>query len=122
MTEREQDDWLRASLQRVDPPDGFADRLIARLPDSSKAGQLPVRGSRWLSTWLTLPRLAWSPAMAAVLAAFVGAGTWEYQQWRDRRIQAERAREELVQALEITSEKVQNAKARLFRPGRGGIL
>ena len=32
MTEREQEDLLRESLRRVQPPDGFADRVMARLP------------------------------------------------------------------------------------------
>jgi len=66
--------------------------------------------------------MGWSPAMAAILVACLGAGSWEYAEWRDRRLRAERARDELIQALEITSAKVQETKARLLRPSKGGVL
>lgn len=113
MTEREQEDLLRESLRRVQPPDGFADRVMARVPHQP-----------WWSRWLApVRRAAWTPAIATLLVAFLGASSWEYAQWRDRRLQAERAHEELVQALVITTEKVQETKARLFRPrATRGIL
>jgi hypothetical protein len=121
VTEREQDSLLRKALQRVEPPDGFAERVLAKLPDRSLEKQRAPR-TRSLTSWWSFPRFAWAPAMVAVLVAFAGAGIWKYQESRERRIRAERAREELVQALEITSVKVREAKSRLFRPVRGGIL
>lgn len=113
MTEREQEDLLRESLRRVRPPDGFADRVMARLP----------RQPWWSRILVPARRAAWVPALATLLVTFMAAGSWEYAQWRDRRLRAERAHEELVQALEITTEKVQETKARLFRPrSMRGIL
>ena len=43
MTEREQDNLLRKALQRVEPPDGFADRVLAKLPDRSLEKQRAPR-------------------------------------------------------------------------------
>lgn len=113
MTEREQEELLRDSLRRVQPPDGFADRVMARLP----------RQPWWYRLLAPARRAAWIPALATLLVAFLGASSWQYVQWRDQRLRAERAHEELVQALEITTEKVQATKARLFRPrSTKGIL
>ncbi len=121
MTEREQEEILRETFQRVEPPDGFADRVMARLPRSVGSAD-DVRQVSWWRRWLGAPKLAWNPAMAAMLVALLGAGSWEYAEWRDRRVRAERARNELIEALEITTGKVQATRARLFRSPAGGRL
>jgi hypothetical protein len=119
VTEREQEQLLRDALQRMEPPDGFADRVMARLPHATSAS---ARKPNLWARWLSPPKLGWNPAMAALLVALLGAGSWEYADWRDRRVRAEHARNELIEALEITTGKVQATKARLFRSPAGGLL
>jgi hypothetical protein len=61
------------------------------------------------------------PAAAAVLITVLGAGSWEYSRARQQRIEAERAKAELIQALEVTSAKLQATQARLLRT-TGGLI
>jgi len=91
------EEQLRASLQRKDPSEGFADRVLLRVRQKRRWGGMQPR--RWL-------------AAAALL--FVTSGSLLYWQ-REQRIQAEgeRARAELVQALQISSEKLNLALKKL---------
>lgn len=84
---------LSASLQRKEPSEGFAERVMARLP----------KESRWKG-WR--PR-RWLAAAALLLVTSSSLLYWQ----RERRMQAEgeQARAELVQALRISSEKLNQA-------------
>ena len=96
---------LREALKRVEPPAGFADRVMARVP---------ARRSTWF------PR-NWITAAAAVLIAVVGAGSWEYQRAREERLAAEQAKAELIFALELTSSKLQATRSKLLRHTGGSL-
>lgn len=96
---------LREALKRVEPPPGFADRVMARVPARRGAA---------------IPR-SWMAAAAAVLVAVVGAGSWEYQRTRDQRIAAEKAKAELIFALELTSSKLQATRSKLLRHTGGPL-
>ena len=96
---------LREALKRVEPPAGFADRVMARVPAQR-------------STWL--PR-NWRAAAAAVLVAVVGAGSWEYQRAREQRLVAEQAKAELIFALELTSSTLQATRSKLLRHTGGSL-
>ena len=76
---------LKAALRRKSPGPDFVREILA---------QTRPRPQRW--TW----GRTWAPAFAAILALVVGAGLWE------RHREAERARDELVQALQITANKI----------------
>ena len=98
------EDELRQALRRVEPPPGFADRVMARVPSRKKA---------WPRNWMA--------AAAAILVAVLGAGSWEYQRGRDQRIAAEQAKAELIFALELTSSKLQATRSKVLRH-TGGTL
>ena len=60
------DDQLRLALTREEPPEGFAERVLARLPrEASNVVEMPAR-RRWAPLWL---------AVAAALVVAIG-GTW----------------------------------------------
>lgn len=100
------DDELRRALARVEPPAGFADRVMDRIPRTRRA------------TWL--PR-SWMAAAAAGLIAVIGAGSWEYHRAREQRATAEQAKAELIFALKVTSAKLQATRSKVLRH-TGGLL
>lgn len=86
---------LQSALARKNPPDGFADRVMARLPEAQSSSSSNVR---------TMPsrRPAW---LAIGLAASLAVGSFaglRYQQYR----QGQEASRQLMLALQITGEKL----------------
>ena len=92
------DHELHRVLERTSAPEGFADRVLARL----KQGQQPKR--RWFSA-SNLRRIA----AAVVLTAALG-GLTAHQIIEHRRTEGERARRELMTALHIASAKMRVAQ------------
>jgi len=86
---------LRAVLRRQDPSPGFAARVVQ--------AAIPRRRT---------PIAVWAAAMAAMLVAGV-AMNHEYQQRR-----AERATQQVLLALRITSEKLNVARDRILKIDR----
>jgi len=82
---------LREALRAVDPEDGFAERVRRRIASETRMRR------RWLSA-------RWAPeALAAsVLVAVLGMYGWE--QRRER--QGLEARQQLIEALRVTGEKL----------------
>jgi hypothetical protein len=54
-------------------------------------------------------------AAAAAMIAVLGGGAYEYQKAERIRREGERARAELVFALEVASEKLQHTKAKVLK-------
>lgn len=104
------EDELRWALQRRDPPGGFADRVLARLPATRP------RRFRFLAA---LGR-RWAPALATVWIAAFATGLWEYRQVQQRR-EGERAKQELIFALQVTSAKLQTTRAKLLHTLGGSL-
>lgn len=102
---------LQDALSRREPPDGFANRVMARVP--------PARGRKVLP--FPSHSLRWMSAAAALLITIGGAGSYEYLHARKQRQQAEQARRELIYALEITNAKLTMTFARLSAGKGGGI-
>jgi len=117
-----EENLVRSALRRVDPPAGFAERVLARLP-AEKSGR------KWYAMrgWRLALMPQWAPAAAVLLIAGVVLGSWEAHQIRERKAKAEQAKVELLEALQITSAKIQYTRGRVFRAlttaqNKGGLL
>ena len=81
---------LKNALRPVEPPEGFADRVIARIE------RAPAR-----------PRVAHLPRWVAAIAASVLLGVIVLHQWQmNRKAQGLEARRQLIEALRVTGEKL----------------
>lgn len=121
------EDELRGALRRIDPPAGFAGRVMARV--EQKNGVRPATGWLWpLRSWLRVWRGAWSTqravlGLAATAAALVLA--FSFLAWRHYRIveeqrQGELARAQVIQALHITSVKLNRVRTKVREATQDG--
>jgi len=101
------DDALRNALRRQEAPDGFADRVLARVAQQNLAPN-PVRHDSWLR-FFTQPIVRWA-ALAAVAGAMI-LGVHVYQVRRER-AEGEAAKQRLM-ALRIAGTKLQLAKSKV---------
>jgi hypothetical protein len=92
------DHELHRALERTSAPEGFADRILARV------GQKQAQERNWF-TASTLRRIA----AAVILTAALG-GLTAHQIVEHRRTEGERARRELMTALHIASAKMRVAQ------------
>jgi hypothetical protein len=99
-------DDLRDALRRVDPPEGFAERVIrnarsvrnVRLkPDATNVGATK-----------TLARCA----IAATLVAAVGGGAW-YRAEERRRAEGEEAKRQVLRSLNIAGSKLRSIEMKV---------
>ncbi len=91
------EDELRRSLERVEAPEGFADRVMARIREEgarAPGGRVIPIGGRKPS-----PK-RWAAAVAA--GVLLSAGGWRYHEYQ----RGVKAKEQLLMALEITSSKL----------------
>jgi hypothetical protein len=86
-------DELRRALRRVDAPEGFADRVRARIETRATAARVTNRA--WIKT---------AVALAATLAIVAG-GTW-YRAQGQRRAQGEEAKRQVLLSLSIAGNKL----------------
>ncbi len=116
---------LRNALRPVDAPEGLADRIMRSLPPREVAAPtvVPVP-ARAPEAPVRAPRRYWMPgALAASLLVAVLVGT-HMAEVRDERIAREEglaARRELLQALRLTSEKLDLAYQAVQTPAKGAI-
>jgi negative regulator of sigma E activity len=113
------DDALREALRREEPPDGFAERVMARVKveDARQATKVTHKGGGYpgLSYWLAAfrrPHLRWATALAGVVLA---VGAVEYRNQMERRAEGERARDQVMLALRITGGKLRLTQAAVQR-------
>jgi hypothetical protein len=84
------EDELRRALAREDPPDGFAERVMAR------SARGPSGARRWLA----------AAAMVVVVVAAGAAGAW-------RQHQGNEAKQEMMLALRLASAPVQHIQSEI---------
>jgi len=94
------EDLLREELRRREPPAGFAERVMARVPVKRSGPFLMVR---WRSAL----------AIAAVLLVTISAGLFEYHRQVERAHRAEEANRQLMFALKLAAEKIQRVQNRV---------
>jgi hypothetical protein len=111
--EHDLEEELRRALRPLDPSPGFAERVTARVADGKRRRGLPAR-YRWLPAAL---------AACLVLSLLVVYG-WQAHRQREGLA----ARQQLMQALRVTSEKldlayrgVQGASSNAAAGGSGEI-
>jgi hypothetical protein len=95
---------LRRSLRPVDAPDGFTERLMAALPAERKPTVVPfpIKAARSASRQFGIPA-----ALAASLLAAVMLGQHKANERMQREeLQGIAASEQLMQALRVTSQKL----------------
>jgi len=92
------EDRLREALQRREPPSGFAERVIARVP--------PRRAPVW-TRWRPLV------AIAAVLLVMFSAALFEWHRQMERADRAEAANRQLMYALRLAAEKIERVQQRV---------
>jgi len=95
------DEQLRAALRRVDPEQGFAQRVLARIEVEQR--QRRPRFATRLPAWLPT-RARWLPVAVAASALLV-AVLLNARQVRHER-QGLEARQQLIDALRVAGEKL----------------
>jgi hypothetical protein len=84
------DDQLRKALRPVDPGDRFAQGVVARVAGDRRS-QPRAMTFRW----------QWAAALGAI-----ALGTLAVHEWQARRTQGLEARRQLLEALQVTGEKL----------------
>jgi len=101
------EDELKLALRRVDPPEGFAERVLARVASKETPKASPAHW--WLHAFGSV-QLRWAAVCAMCVSLAVSGAL--YQRAADRR-RGEAAKEQLMLALRITGSKLQIAEQSL---------
>lgn len=93
---------FRRTLKRTDPPEGFAERVLARIGRDTPKKQ----------------KTLWMAVAAALVIALAGIGAYNHH----RHEEALKAKTDLLRAFEITSDTLQQTRVKLLkRRTRGDI-
>ena len=106
---------LKHALRHQDPPDGFAERVFARVAQQNLNKAEPARWDSLVS-FFAQPLLRWAIASAVSLALIAGGihfrKVQELKAQRER-AEGEAAKQQLVLALRIAGTKLQLAKSKV---------
>ncbi|HEX5423992.1 MAG TPA: hypothetical protein VFW94_10610 [Candidatus Acidoferrales bacterium] len=95
---------LKKALRRADPPEGFAERVLARTAKEESKRARERRRFQWFG--MSGLRLAVTCALCLIVAA---SGLMYQHERYERHQQGEQAKEQLMLALRITSSKLELA-------------
>jgi hypothetical protein len=101
-------DDLRRTLRRVEPPAGFAERVLER----AAGGDAPATAARHERSRVLLrdPMVRWATAAALAIAVTSG-GVWYRAE--QRQAQGEEARRQVLIGLRIASDKLQSVQLKV---------
>jgi hypothetical protein len=102
---------LKRALQRVDPPAGFAERVLARAAEADR--EKPKSVPLW-ARFFGMGGLRWAAACAVCVVLAASGALYEHDVQRRR---GEAAKEQLMLALRITGSKLQIAQQSLQQLG-----
>ena len=124
------EDELREALKRQEPGSGFTQRVMAQVNQAKGEGKAKTAVKKsngaFLAWWKLRP--AWSFAVVAILLMAFGVGGYQYSEYHHREEikmaeknqqrleQAERARDQAIQALEIARSKLNHVLQRAQFP------
>src|SRR4051812_17097285 len=103
------DDDLRRALERVDPPEGFANRVLQQALASPKPKQPTAVRSGAAAT-----PIKWAIAATLLLATAGGGGVW-YRAEERRKEQGEEAKRQVLVSLSIAGGKLKSIETRINR-------
>jgi len=106
------DDALREALRREAAPEGFAERVMAKVGREERQATKSDDLSHWLLAAFRRPQLRWATALAGVALAI---GTMEYRNEAEKRAEGERAKDQVMLALRITGGKLRLTQAAVRR-------
>ena len=119
MTPMPIEDELNKALRRQEPPEGFAERILARVAAQDSAQPRPA-SKPWL--WIfSRPIVRWT-AFAAISACLVGSVRFaevQHDKAIHERAEGEAAKQRLMLALRIAGSKLQLAKSKVDQLGAG---
>ena len=113
-------DELRQALRRVEPPAGFAERVLQRAAGGGASTVEPGGGrmrrvpGRTFGKTKTKTMFRW--AAAAVLALTVTGGAWYRSELR-RQAQGEEAKRQVLLSLRMAGSKLQFVQAKVNQQG-----
>ena len=103
---------LRNALRPVDPPLGFADRILART--RAEAPAQPQRAR--ILMFPSISRRMWIPSAIAAMLLIGVAGQQAHEKMEQRR-KAEEAQKQFETALQVTDRALEHARNQLQRAG-----
>ena len=95
------EDQIREAVRRPEVPTGFANRVLAKVPEA-----YPAQGIR--PVWRRVA--VWAAAVVVVAGSVTG---WQVERAREERARGEKAREQVMLALRITGKKLNHAESRV---------
>ena len=117
------EDELRRALRPVKAPAGFADRVLRALPERRESGVIPLASravaARPPNYWQRL-RAPAALAASLTLAVVLGQQVAIHQQQREE-ADGLAASQELLQALRVTSQKLDLAYQAVKSPPAAGV-
>jgi len=107
------EDELKTALRRMEPPAGFAERVLER----AKTPALP-EPAWWesLAVLLRPPRLQWV-ALSVVMSLMIPAAG-VYRRERQERVEGERAKQQLMIAVRVAGNKLHRVQQKVLEMGR----
>lgn len=108
---------LKRALEPKEPPAGFTRRVLARAQEQARQQvRTPAQAETWsLAAFL---RPAWRTALAGALAGLMLLAAGMAYRRHQERLRGEKARAELMQALEIASSQLNQARALVLQDMR----
>jgi hypothetical protein len=104
---------LKQAMRRVDPPAGFADRVMARIEKPAEQKRAKV---------LMMP-VRWRPWLSGALAAGLAIGVFAvqevrvHQQEKEQQRKAEMAQQQFEMAVQITNETLNDVRQQIRQAG-----
>jgi hypothetical protein len=105
---------LKKALEPVGPPEGFAERVLARAAAGNRARAERGRTSWWTELFAARG-LRWGLASALCLALVASGALYKREQ--ERRVAGEQAKDQLMLALRLTASKLQYAQTQVRQIG-----